>query len=191
MLRGRCSTCQASIPKTLFFYELGTLAVACLIYGSVSDVVLQFGLLLLFSFFLIIAAIDYEKKIIPDVLSYGVFWLGIFVLNHYGVEALPSGLASAVCSYILIKALQQFYLLVLKRDALGDADPLLVFATCVWLPFEWVPYFFIVAASLTIAWVWIHSRRQPSMWDMQIPFGPGLAVSGFGFIFYYTVQRVG
>jgi prepilin signal peptidase PulO-like enzyme (type II secretory pathway) len=143
------------------------------------DIFPQFALLLVFCLLLVISLIDYKTKLIPDFLSYAVFWLGAFVQYKQGGQQLIDGLIVALVVYISLKSLQQIYLLGFGRDALGDADPLLAFSIAVWLDYWHVPYLFLLAVFVTLLPILFFTRLKSSLLTMQIPFGPGLAIAGF------------
>lgn len=178
-LRGRCAQCHTPIPWALFHSEWITLLVAVWIFLFIPEGPLQWCVLALFALLWLIAWIDFDKLVIPDVLSYAVFWLGVYVLSLEGAVRVVQGLWVAVACYVMIKALQQFYLWVRRRDALGDADPLLAFALGVWLQPQWVPFFFMGAALFTLVLAAWRGRSERSIWDTPIPFGPGLALAGW------------
>lgn len=172
--------------KDRFFacvWYVGVVSLVCLInYYLNVDIFLQLILLLNFYFLLLIAWLDYKTKMIPDFLSYAVFWLGVFALSVKDSCQLMDHLYVAVFAYVALKLLQQIYLLGFRKDALGDADPLLAFCIGVWLDFWHVPYFFMLAVFATLVPVVVSTRLKAPVRTMEIPFGPGLAFAGFVFI---------
>lgn len=143
------------------------------------SVFLQFILLFLFCLLLLIAVLDYKTRLIPDFLSYAVFWLGVFLFSKQEVYQLVDGLYVALFAYASLKFLQQIYLLGLRKDALGDADPLLAFSLAVWLDFWQLPYLFLLAVFATLVPILFSGNLKSLPLTMQIPFGPGLAFAGF------------
>lgn len=162
-----------------FSYSLIVSFVCFVNYYLQVNVFLQFILLFLFCLLLLIAALDYKTRLIPNFLSYAIFWLGVFLYSKQDVHQLVDGLYVAVFAYASLKFLQQIYLLGFSKDALGDADPLLAFSLAVWLDFCQLPYFFLLAVFATLVPILFFGNLKSAPLTMQIPFGPGLAFAGF------------
>lgn len=179
LLKGKCSNCKASIPKSFWALEWGFLALGIVLYAFVDDLLLQWIYLVTVSLLLMIAVIDWRHQVIPDVLSYLVFWVGVAYLLITS-EPWMNHFLCAVFTYGVLKTLQLVYLLLLKKQALGDADPLLGFALGIWLQLEILPYYFLLAAVLTLIGVWVKARffgQIANPWQQHFPFGPGLVAS--------------
>lgn len=153
------------------------------------DISLQLIILFALYFFLLIAVIDYKTKMIPDMLSYAVFWLGVLVSGVQNDCHLNDHLYAAIFAYAALKFLQQIYLIVFRKDALGDADPLLAFGVGVWLDLGYLPYFFILAVFATLVQVVFSTAPKGSLRTLEIPFGPGLAFAGFFLIEFKYLNK--
>ncbi len=193
LLRGRCADCGHKISTFFWFLEWFFLIIAIILHFTVSDLVSQYIYLAAISLLVLIAYIDLYRQVIPDVLSYLLFWLGILYLFVNPVIGLFS-VMTALVAYLVLKLLQLIYLLGLKKMALGDADPLLAFALGIWLPLELLPYWFMLSAGTTIAVVmWQHGRQarasdsQPFLWKQHFPFGPGLVL---GALLCFIYQQI-
>jgi prepilin signal peptidase PulO-like enzyme (type II secretory pathway) len=173
-----------------FCYIFIVFSICSVNFFAGGDVSLQLLILLVLCIFLLIAVIDYSTKMIPDVLSYAVFWLGVLVSGVQNDCHLIDHLFVAVFAYAALKFLQQIYLIVFRKDAMGDADPLLAFGIGVWLDFWYLPYFFILAVFATLVPVVFLNITKGSLRSMEIPFGPGLALAGFLLIEFKYLNRV-
>lgn len=178
-LRGACSACGVRIPASLFYYEVSVLLLSVCLYFFNFSFVVQLALLFAFALLLMISVIDWRTKLIPDALIYALFWLGVSLRVWVGGDSLLDGLLAAIVGYVVLKTLQQIYVLGLKRDALGDADPLLVFALAVWLRVEDLPYLLALSSIMTLVPVLWMRKRQGALAELQIPFGPGLSMAGY------------
>ena len=145
---------------------------------------MQFSLLLLISLLLAITVFDFKTMLIPDVLSYGVLWLGLAVHVLIERQSIDAYLLGIVLAYGLLKLLQIYYLLVRRQQALGDADPLLAAAIAAWIGVYQLPYYLIVACVLTILLALGMRKKDVSICQQQFPFGPALALGGLGLILY-------
>jgi general secretion pathway protein O len=162
-----------------FFYSFAVGFVCFVNYYFGVDIFSQLILLFLFFLLLLISVLDCKTKLIPDFLSYSVFWLGVFARVSRDGVMLIDGLYAAVFVYVILKILQVIYLIGFRKDALGDADPLLAFCVGVWFDIWQVPYFLLLAVFATLISVVIFTKLKKPLLTMEIPFGPGLAFAGF------------
>jgi prepilin signal peptidase PulO-like enzyme (type II secretory pathway) len=182
-LQGRSKCCDKKIPKYLFIYEICFLMIGVANYYFVSNLYTQFLLLFVFSIMILIGILDWRYMLIPDSLSYLLLWFGLIFNLLFDQAFLWQSLMGVIFSYLALKLLQSIYLYGLKKNALGDADPLLVAAIAAWIGINWVPYFLLGASVLGIAL--IISVRQRDEWSLKpFPFGPSLVVVGYGLIMY-------
>ena len=188
LLRGRCAKCGHAIPLTLWLWEWFFMACGIILYTQIDRFAWQLSLLLLISLLLAITFFDYKTMLIPDILSYGVLWLGLAVNTLIHHRAIDIYLYGIVLAYAILKILQIYYLLVRRQQALGDADPLLAAAIAAWIGVYQLPYYLIVACVLTILLALGLRRKDTSIWQQQFPFGPALALAGLGFILYESFQ---
>lgn len=126
-----------------------------------------------FSLLLVIAAVDFKARFIPDSCVIALVILGL--LQHWLRQesifgALLTALALAVSGIALSEGAKRF----LKQRALGFGDIKLLFACGLWLDPEKLPLFFIAAGAcgcLTgLTWVSLGYGRR-------FPFAPSLALA--------------
>ncbi len=175
-LRGKCKFCNQAIPVSLFCIELLFSALGLLLYFFEPDFILQLVYLAAATVLVLTAVIDLKKLVIPDFLSYALFWLGASYLFYQKANFLPH-LMTAILAYLVLKTLQMIYLIFLKKVALGDADPLLGFALCIWLDVEYLPYCLFLSAVYTMLGIFLITRIRRAKevsWSQHYPFGPGM-----------------
>ena len=187
ILKGRAHCCQKKIPKHLLVYEGCFLVVGLVNHYFVADPYIQIALLFAFSLLILIGILDWQFMLIPDSLSYLLLWLGLLFNLLFDQAFLLQSMMGVVFAYLVLKLLQIFYSYVLNKNALGDADPLLAAAIGAWIGVDWLPYFFLGASSLGI--LIIISFRKKDDWALKpLPFGPSLAVIGYGLTSYRFVS---
>jgi prepilin signal peptidase PulO-like enzyme (type II secretory pathway) len=177
-LRGKCKSCHQAIPLFLFCIEFLFIGLGLVLHFFEPDFILQLIYLVTATVLVLITVIDLKKLVIPDFLSYALFWLGAGYLFYEQANFLPH-LLTAILAYLVLKTLQMIYLIFLKKVALGDADPLLGFALCIWLDIEYLPYCLFLSAVYTMLGIFLVSRSQRSQgvsWSQHYPFGPGMVL---------------
>lgn len=177
-LQGKCRSCGQKIPSYLWGVELLFLMLGILMYFGIKDLFFQCVSLVLVSLLYMIAVIDLRRKVIPDILTYSLFWVGLFWLIEGHRFSIIDGIITSVSAYLFLKSVQIIYLIFFKKLALGDADPLLGFAIGSWLTINLLPYFFLLSALITMAGIYFF-RKKDSVLSVTYPYGPGLVIAGF------------
>jgi leader peptidase (prepilin peptidase)/N-methyltransferase len=137
------------------------------------------GLVLLW-ILLALVFVDLETFLLPDRLTLPLAWLGLLV-NSAGVFTdLHSAVWGAAIGYLFLWAVYWLYWLLTRREGLGQGDFKLLAALGAWLGWQTLPGI-LLAASLGgvlvgVPWLWWQrkSRHAP------IPFGPFIALAGYG-----------
>jgi leader peptidase (prepilin peptidase)/N-methyltransferase len=133
----------------------------------------------------VIAAIDWEWQIIPDILSLGLLVVGLVAspFNPFlGSEPLHRFLQStigALTGFLFMEALALVGKRFFKKEALGGGDIKLVAALGAFLGWEGVFFtLFLGSLSGTLVAVVLLLLKRLS-WGSYIPFGPFLALGGW------------
>ncbi len=177
ILGGKCRACG---QKFSIIYPLIEIAVALLIVA----VYVRFGISWEFliytvvcSALVIITAIDYEHKIIPDIITLPGIVLGL------GAGSYMVGPVNSVLGFLVGGGL--FYLLaVLSRGGMGGGDIKFIAAAGALLGWQKVLLVIILGATLGSVIGLILMIAQKKDRKSQIPFGPFLAIGTLVAIFY-------
>lgn len=130
---------------------------------------------------ILLALVDYQTKLLPDVLTIPLLWLGLILqlfpeTASFGLEMAVIG---AVMGYLPLWLLAQAYRLIRGREGLGMGDLKLLAVMGTWSG-PWVlPQVIFAAALFAILWFVIQRvlrRRGGSMQD-EHPFGPWLILA--------------
>lgn len=182
LLLGKCAGCRWRIPLRYPLVELacGLLAGLLVLLYGVGWLALA---LLAFCYTLIVlAVIDAENQLLPDILSLPLLWLGL-LLNAFYPDLLGTGAADAIigaaAAYVLLGGFHYAYRLLTGKEGMARGDFKLLAAMCAWL--GWIALPFIVLISSVTGAVWglalvtIHGRS----WSQPLAFGPFLVFAGF------------
>lgn len=180
LLKGRTACCQQPLARRYVLTELGlamlSLLLACLLS---SEVLLAAGVL--FSALLVgLSLTDLEHMLLPDMLTQPLLWCGLLLaLSGAGPVSPESAIIGAVTGYLVLWLLYWVVLLVRNKEGMGHGDFKLLAALGAWCGWHMLPSILLGAALLTMACM-LAARiiHQRSLLE-AIPFGPGLAVSGW------------
>jgi len=189
-LRGRCSSCKASIGIRYPIVEAisGILAAAV---GWRLGFTLQMAAALIFIWSLIaLTAIDIDTQLLPDDITLPLIWLGLLVNLNNGFTPLPSAVIGAISGYLSLWAVYWLFKLTTGKEGMGYGDFKLLSAIGAWLGWKMLPIVILlsslVGAIIGIALIVFtrHGRNTP------IPFGPYLAAAGMIALFWgETINR--
>ncbi|MDP6689060.1 MAG: A24 family peptidase [Alphaproteobacteria bacterium] len=178
ILGRKCSSCRAAISLRYPMVEAltGFLALAALWHFSLSvDSIIAFGLGCLF---LVIACIDLDRLMIPDVLSLPAIWLGL-AASAMGIGIVPKdAIIGAVCGYGVLALINSIYALLTQRQGIGRGDWKLAAVIGAWLGPQGLTISLMGAfllgslAGLVLMAAFAQGRRT------AVPFGPFLAGGG-------------
>lgn len=185
LLRGKCSNCKASISIQYPLIELVT-GLAFLLIG------MKYGLQpVLFSFLpftlvlIIISGIDYFHRIIPDILSYALFFIGLTtsILNpllgpdwktRIFSSATGAGLGVLLILFIMIIGGKIF-----KKEAMGAGDLKLLAGIGAFVgPQKTVATLVLAAILGSIIGLALIFNKKIDRKD-YLPFGPFLALGAY------------
>lgn len=178
LLKGHCAYCKQSIsihyPLVEFFSLLLSIYLAWH-YG----IHIQLIAALIFAWFLLsLALIDINEKILPDIMTLSLLWLGLlFNLNGLFTD-LTSAVIGAVSGYLFLWLIAFAYYSITGKEGLGLGDCKLLAALGAWLGWQILP-FVVLIASLSgclfgIIFICLRKLNRQSL----IPFGPFLAIAG-------------
>ena len=186
LLGGKCAFCKTAISVRYPLVEL-TSALAAVIsvifFGFTFSALVTY---IIFAAFIVITCIDYDHFMIPDVISFPMMILGLFLItvNQFQPFLEAPFVPTAVDSLIGIAAgagslysIATLYLWLRKREGLGLGDVKLLAVTGIFFGFQGA-FFTIFVGSLLgsffgIAMIAIGKKNAAQ----EIPFGPYLCVA--------------
>lgn len=182
ILKRRCYFCQQKIAFCYPIFELAVAGLFLLIYLNKDLNFQSILLMLLASYFLLLALIDFRYFLLPDFFTQPLMWAGL-MMAYFDLNSLTvsDALTGVFCGYLMLKLPAVCYFCLTKRAGLGGGDIKLAAALGAWLPYQLIPLLLIMA-SLSGILFFILAKYKQTMHDM-IAFGPFLLLSGYLIIF--------
>lgn len=173
LLRGRCRQCDVSIPAR---YPLVELLTACLFVAVV--LVQGFDLALIYelpfvAMLIAVAAIDFERKIIPNRIVLPAAVWGVAAAALVRPDALPELLIAGAGAFLVL-----FLAAFAYPAGMGMGDVKLAGVMGLYLGVSVAPAMLVALLSGTIVGLVLIARDGPDGRRRGIPFGPFLAFGG-------------
>ncbi|MEO0265513.1 MAG: prepilin peptidase [candidate division WOR-3 bacterium] len=170
ILKGKCRNCGARISPIYPLVE-GITGFLFLIFYLKFRFPVSLKYMLLTSLLIPISFIDAKEKLIPDVLT--IPWIGIGLLLTILFKDLPAlqVLITTLVSGFLFWVLRFLFSRILKREALGEGDIILIMLISSYTGL-WGAYLAMLLGSLTALLVHF---LFPKKIKGEIPFGPFLS----------------
>jgi len=191
ILRGKCSNCNNQISLQYPIVEIVT-AVVTLHASKHFNLGFDFIAILLFCYLLIsITVIDFNHKIVPDILSFSLIISGITISCIFYLEGNKDILTEPISSiigilfgYFLPFVIYKFHYSFTGKEGMGHGDFKLLAGLGAWLGWKMVPIvlFFAAITGLIYAFYLFVSKKIEN--DSLIPFAPFLSVAGWILMFY-------
>jgi leader peptidase (prepilin peptidase)/N-methyltransferase len=201
LLRGRCRACGAPFSLRYPLVELlGALLAAAIWWrvvasdptGDLAVRLARFTYYFAFAGVLVVLSfIDLATLLLPDIITLPailVFFLGGFGVHEAGWVSRAVGVGAG---YLFVRLIADFYYYVLKREGLGLGDGKLLALIGAALGAKALPFVVFAGAFMGsiigIAFVVATRRRRAatgeSARDLQLPFGPFLALGALVYLF--------
>ncbi len=179
LLKRRCAYCRIKIP---FFYpliEIITLISSLIVIERFGLSSQAFAALILTWGLLILAFIDFEYKILPDIITFPLLWFGLLLSTMRLFVSPAAAILGACFAYLFLYILAKCYQLVSKIEPMGKGDFKCFALLGAWLGIKALPYILFIAASVgSIVGIVLYLSKKDSL-RIGIAFGPYLALSGW------------
>lgn len=152
----------------LWAFNPGKLVLAAIVYVSV---------------LLVLAWIDAETGLLPDLLTLPLLWLGLLVNLSSGFISLQDAVLGAVAGYTTLWCVYWGFRLATGREGLGQGDLKLLAALGAWLGWAVLPWVLLLSAGLgLLAAVCLRICGKMKAGE-SLSFGPYLAAAGIVMLF--------
>jgi len=185
-LRGRCATCQASIPARYPLVEAGTGLLSGFVAWHFGFSPEAIAALLLTWSLIALAVIDLDHHLLPDAITLPLLWAGLLFhllfwphASNSSFASLSDGVIGAIAGYLSLWLVYHGFRLVTGKEGMGYGDFKLFAALGAWLGWQMLPLIILLSAitgavtGVSLIALGRHGRQAP------IPFGPYLAAAGF------------
>lgn len=178
-LKRKCANCHIKIS---FFYPL--IEFLTLITSLI--ILVQFGIsaqiipaLILTWGLLILAFIDFEHNILPDILTYPLLWCGLILSLFHLFVSPKQAILGAFSAYLFLYILAKSYQCLIKIKAMGEGDFKCFALLGAWLGLNALPYILLIATTVgSLIEIILYLQKRDSL-RKRIAFGPYLALSGW------------
>lgn len=186
LLRGKCAACGQSISWRYPIVELSTGILSVIVIWHFGPSAAGFAALGLTWTLIALAVIDFDKQILPDVVTLPLIWVGLLV--NLGPNPLFTPLRSAVigaiAGYLSLWAVFHIFRLLTGKEGMGYGDFKLFAAFGAWLGWQDLPLIILLAslvgAVTGIAAIIMLGRDR----HLPIPFGPFLCAAAWIALLY-------
>ncbi|MBN9509894.1 MAG: prepilin peptidase [Alphaproteobacteria bacterium] len=179
--RGRCRGCGGRIAPFHPVVELAALAVSGAAAMAGTDGPRFWAGCALGWTLLVLAWIDWQHMILPDVLTLPLMLAGVALALLWPEAALPSApeaVLGVVLGYLAFRLVALLYRRLRGREGLGAGDAKLLAAAGAWLGAQALPGVVLLAALSALALALLAGARGARLSaTLAIPFGPPLAVA--------------
>jgi leader peptidase (prepilin peptidase)/N-methyltransferase len=180
-----CSHCRNPISFRYVLVEMGMVGLFGVAFAQTSlGINLILGGVLTFVL-MVIAVIDLDFRIIPDVFSLGLFWMALIVsplntgLGFVGIDRVINSVLGAGAGFGSAWLMAEGGRRIFRREALGGGDVKLLAGLGAILGWRGVMTTWFLSSILgTLVFIWLKTRRKME-WGAYLPFGPFLAAGAW------------
>jgi len=179
LLRGRCSSCKKSISLRYPIIELVCGLMSGFVAWEFGFSIEALAAIILTWVLITLSMIDYDTKLLPDIITLPVLWLGILLNINGTFTSLENSVIGAIAGYLSLWSIYQVHHFFTGKEGMGFGDFKLLALLGAWLGWQSL-LMIVLLSSLVGAIVGIsliiflgRDRMLP------IPFGPYLASAGW------------
>lgn len=183
MLRGRCAFCRGRIAWRYPAIELLFMLLTLLCWRYASGPLCLALWLFFCGALLALTAIDFQHLLLPDLLTQPLLWGGLLfhlLLPDASAVTLEEAVLGACGGYLFLWLVYWLYWWVRRREGLGYGDFKLLAALGAWLGWRAIPEVLLAASLAALLWVMLARLLYGRALSAAAPFGPWLALAGWG-----------
>lgn len=180
-LRGKCRHCEHPLCWYYLLLEFICITMAVICYALHPHAIsLALALFLYFWFALTLSIIDIKYYLLPDRLTLSLLWLGLLFNTFMGSVRCEDAIAGAAAGYLILWSIYWLVRLIWHKEGLGYGDFKMLAAVGAWSGWQSLPAILYIASVTGVVYglvLWLKEGRR----GMAIPFGPALALTGWGY----------
>ena len=178
-LRGKCSSCKASISLRYPLVELTCGLLSAYIAWHFGFTWQAGAMLLLTWGLLAMSLIDADHQLLPDSLVLPLLWLGL-IANSFGLfTSLDDALWGVIAGYLSLWSVYWLFKLVTGKEGMGYGDFKLLAMLGAWGGWQVLPLTILLSSLVGAVLGLIMLRLRNAETSTPIPFGPYLAIAGW------------
>lgn len=187
MLGGKCASCETSYSSRYLFVELLVGLFFCFSFYMLGTSFEFIMLTTLFTGLLASAAIDLEHRILPDSITFGGLFLGLYyntVSNHAFVSpelAITGSVFGFLGIYSFVKLYEKIRGLTI---AMGEGDLKLYAMAGAWVGTYDLVFLIVLSTIIGILQFILLIPFKKKLKEYKLPFGPAIIMSLFIFLYF-------
>jgi leader peptidase (prepilin peptidase)/N-methyltransferase len=186
-LAGKCRYCKVAISWQYPLVEVLAVVIA-LISFNYFNLSIEFAYVLVCGWILLVlAAIDAKHKILPDILTLSLLWLGLIANSFNIFTDLPSAVWGAIAGYSIFFSVHWLFKLATGKEGMGQGDFKLLAALgacCGWQALLWIILISSLLGIISSVFILLFKRAKVSP---LIPYGLYLAIAGWGYLLWGNI----
>lgn len=178
-LKRKCAYCQIRISFCYPLIESLTLITSFIVIERFGISLQTFPALILTWALLVLAFIDFEYRILPDIIVFPLLWCGLISSLFHLFVSSEEAILGAFFAYLFLYSLAKCYQILIKVEAMGEGDFKCFAVLGAWLGVKALPFIlFIAAVAGSIVGIVLYFTNKDNF-RKGIAFGPYLALSGW------------
>jgi len=174
VLRGKCAYCKNNVSLIYPLVELACALIFAFIVYKYDLTIEALSIIILCSYLVILAVVDYQRQKLFDILTMPLLWIGLLVNSQGILTDLNSAVMGAVVGYLPLWVVNYIYSMFRKKQAIGHGDFKLLAAIGAWLGWQVLPTIVFLASVLGLMSFLVSNRKTL---DGKIAFGTMLAAA--------------
>jgi leader peptidase (prepilin peptidase)/N-methyltransferase len=134
----------------------------------------------------VLAWIDIQTKLLPDVITLPLMWVGLLVNLNHTLVPLTSAVLGVVAGYVFLWVLFHFFRFLTGQDGMGHGDFKLFAALGAWLGVASLPIILFVSTLAGLVGMFFLQLTGRAQRGEAFAFGPYLALAGIAVLFFPT-----
>lgn len=178
-LRGRCAECREPIPLRYPFVELLTGVLSGLVAWQFGFSVQTAAALPLTWGLLALSVIDLDHKLLPDVITLPLLWLGLLLSLVPVFAASQPAIVGAAAGYVVLWGVYQAFKAATGKEGMGYGDFKLLAMLGGWFGWQALPLIVLLSSLVGAVSGTLQILLRGHDRSVPIPFGPYLAAAGW------------
>ena len=178
-LKRKCAYCQKRISFCYPLIESLTLITSFIVIERFGISLQTLPALILTWGLLILAFIDFEYRILPDIIIFPLLWCGLISSLFHLFISPEEAILGAFFGYLFLYILAKCYQSLIKIEAMGEGDFKCFALLGAWFGIKALPYLlFLAAVGGSFVGIVLYLMNKENF-RKGIAFGPYLALSGW------------
>lgn len=182
MLRGRCSSCKASIGIRYPLVELVTALLSVLVIYKFGVNATGLSALVLVWTLVALTGIDFDTQLLPDRLTFPLAGLGLAVNSQSWFVSPIQSIWGLLLGFLSLWIVVKVFYLITKKHGMGQGDFKLLAVLGAWLGPMMLPLIILLSSLLGSIVGLILMKKQGE--SKPFAFGPYIAIAGIVALLY-------